>query len=50
MGGRRVVIVANLKPRIMLGLESQGMVLMAEDRDGNLAPLAAEGENGAVIR
>jgi methionyl-tRNA synthetase len=34
MVGRRVVIVANLKPRKMMGLESQGMVLMAEDRDG----------------
>lgn len=50
MVGRRVVIVANLKPRKMMGLESQGMVLMAEDRDGNLAPLTAEGENGAVVR
>lgn len=50
MVGRRVVIVANLKPRKMMGLESQGMVLMAEDRDGTLAPLTAEGEDGAVVR
>ena len=48
--GRRVVIVANLKPRTLFGLESQGMVLMAEDRDGRLTPIAAEGENGAVVR
>ena len=48
--GRRVVIVANLAPKEMFGLESQGMVLMAEDRDGTLHPIKAEGENGAVVR
>lgn len=48
--GRRVVVVANLKPRKLFGLESQGMLLMAEDRDGRLAPITAEGENGAVVR
>ena len=32
--GRRVVIVANLKPRKLMGLESQGMVLAASDDDG----------------
>ncbi len=48
--GRRVVIVANLAPKEMFGLESQGMVLMAEDRDGRLHLLGAEGEDGAVVR
>ena len=48
--GRKVVVVANLKPRKMRGFESQGMVLMAEDRDGRLAPVAASGEAGAVVR
>ena len=48
--GRKVVVVANLKPRKLRGLESQGMVLMAEDRDGRLAPVAAVGEQGAVVR
>ncbi len=48
--GRRVVVVANLAPRKMMGLESQGMLLMAENRDGTLAPLTSEGENGAVVR
>ncbi len=48
--GRRVVIVANLKPRTLMGLESQGMLLMAEDRDGTLSPVTADGENGAVVR
>lgn len=32
--GRRVVIVANLAPRKMMGLESQGMVLAASDASG----------------
>jgi methionyl-tRNA synthetase len=32
--GRRVVIVANLQPRKLMGLESQGMVLAASDADG----------------
>jgi methionyl-tRNA synthetase len=32
--GKRVVIVANLKPRKLMGLESQGMVLAASDDDG----------------
>jgi methionyl-tRNA synthetase len=32
--GRRVIIVANLKPRKLMGLESQGMVLAASDANG----------------
>jgi methionyl-tRNA synthetase len=32
--GQRVVIVANLKPRKLMGLESQGMVLAASDETG----------------
>ncbi len=34
--GQQVVLVCNLEPRKMRGVESQGMVLMAEDRDGRL--------------
>jgi len=34
--GKRVVIVANLKPRKLKGVQSQGMVLMAEGSDGSL--------------
>ncbi|MCA9604549.1 MAG: methionine--tRNA ligase, partial [Myxococcales bacterium] len=30
--GKRVIVVTNLAPRKMVGLESQGMLLMAEDR------------------
>jgi methionyl-tRNA synthetase len=34
--GQQVVLVANLEPRKMRGVESQGMVLMAEGTDGSL--------------
>jgi methionyl-tRNA synthetase len=36
LSGQQVVLVANLAPRKMRGVESQGMVLMAEDADGRL--------------
>ncbi|WP_439558829.1 methionine--tRNA ligase [Dyadobacter sp.] len=35
--GKKVLYLANLAPRKMMGMESQGMILMAEDRDGSLA-------------
>jgi len=34
--GRQVVVVANLAPRKMRGIESKGMILMAEDNQGKL--------------
>jgi len=34
--GRQVVVVANLAPRKMRGIESNGMILMAEDANGKL--------------
>jgi methionyl-tRNA synthetase len=34
--GKQVVIVANLAPRTMKGIESNGMILMAEDKSGKL--------------
>ena len=36
MVGKQVTLVANLAPRKMMGIESQGMVLMAEDENGKL--------------
>ena len=33
MTGRRIIVVANLKPRTMVGFESQGMVLCASNED-----------------
>jgi methionyl-tRNA synthetase len=34
--GKQVTLIANLAPRKMMGIESQGMILMAEDGDGKL--------------
>ncbi len=34
--GKQVTVVANLAPRKMRGIESAGMILMAEDADGKL--------------
>ena len=38
--GKQVTFLANLAPRKMMGHESQGMILMAEDCDGKLALIA----------
>jgi methionyl-tRNA synthetase len=36
MLGKQVTLIANLAPRKMMGIESQGLILMAEDNDGKL--------------
>lgn len=36
MLGKQVTILVNLAPRKIMGVESQGMILMAEDKDGAL--------------
>ena len=41
--GKQVTLLVNLAPRKMMGIESQGMILMAEDKDGKLK-LIAPGE------
>jgi methionyl-tRNA synthetase len=49
--GRKVTVLANLAPRKLRGVESQGMILLAEDPDGKLVfvnPDDAIG-NGSVI-
>ncbi len=50
--GKEVSVLVNLAPRKMRGIESQGMVLMAEDAEGNLTFVAPEKsvEAGSVIR
>jgi len=42
MVGKQVVVVTNLAPRKMKGIESQGMILTAEDKDGTLQLLKPE--------
>ena len=34
--GKQVTVVCNLAPRKMRGIESNGMILMAEDKAGKL--------------
>ena len=34
--GKQVAILVNLEPRKLRGIESQGMILMAENADGKL--------------
>ncbi|MFH2096738.1 MAG: methionine--tRNA ligase [Bacteroidota bacterium] len=49
--GRQVCILVNLEPRKLRGIESQGMILMAEDKDGRLvfvSPSEKISEGGEV--
>lgn len=47
--GKTVAVVANLKPRKMMGELSEGMILMASDTDGTLKVVETDGEPGAKI-
>ena len=47
--GKQVRVVANLAPRKMMGLESQGMILMAEDREGQLNLVSSDSEPGSSV-
>jgi methionyl-tRNA synthetase len=49
--GRKVVLLANLAPRKIRGVASQGMILMAEDAKGVLGFIAPDEnwENGSQI-
>ena len=40
--GRKIVVVANLKPAKLMGIESQGMLLAATDADGTLSILGLD--------
>ena len=43
MVGKTVVLVKNLAPRKMRGVVSEGMLLCASDKDGNLKLITVEG-------
>lgn len=47
--GRNVAVVANLKPAVIMGIESQGMVLSAEAPDGLELPHFIRAQPGAQI-
>lgn len=44
MVGKRVLVLVNLAPRVLKGIESQGMILMAESPTGKLSIVAPEGD------
>ena len=50
--GKQVTVVVNLAPRKMRGIESNGMILMAEDLDGKLHFINPETaiNNGASVK
>ena len=49
--GKQVTMLLNLAPRKMMGVDSEGMILMAEDRDGSLRLLQPNvaAANGSTI-
>ena len=51
MIGKQVTILTNLAPRKIMGVESQGMILMAENEDGSLKLIQPNdlADNGATI-
>ncbi len=50
--GKKVSVLVNLEPRTIKGIESQGMILMAEEDDGNLVFISPSDKtkNGSRIR
>ena len=51
--GQKVLLLANLAPRKIKGIESQGMILMAENADGELSfvsPDKNNSENGSPVK
>ena len=52
LNGKSIVVVTNLKPARLMGVESQGMLLAATGSDGTLSILIPEKEvkQGALIR
>ena len=52
MVGKKVMVLTNLKPAKLAGVESQGMLLCAEDAEGNLSLMTPEHSmpSGAGIR
>ncbi len=50
--GKQVIFVANLKPRKLRGIMSEGMILAADDGEGRVSVLTLDGEmpNGSQVR
>jgi len=45
MIGKKVTVLANLESRTIKGVESQGMLLMTENKEGKLIVIGPEDEN-----
>ena len=52
MTGKNVVFVANLKPRKLRGVMSEGMMLAADDDNGNVRLVTIDGDisSGCLVR
>ena len=51
--GHKVCLLVNLAPRKIKGIESQGMILMAENAKGELSFVSPEKndiENGSIVK
>jgi methionyl-tRNA synthetase len=48
--GKKIVVVANLKPAKLMGVESRGMLLAAADKNGNPVILIPEGDVKEGVR
>ena len=50
--GKQIMIIANLEPRMIKGIESRGMILMAEDKDGKLVMVSPldKVNNGSSVK
>ena len=49
--GKPITLIANLAPRKLRGIESKGMILMAEDENGKLVFVSPENAvNGSVVK
>ena len=51
MVGKQICILANLQPRVIRGIESKGMILMAKQLDGKMRIVSPEErlDNGATV-
>ena len=48
---KQVMVIVNLEPRKMMGIDSEGMLLLAEDPDGSLKLMQPEDKitNGSIV-
>ena len=47
--GQKVTVVCNLESRTIMGIESQGMIIMAESPEGRLHFVESQAEKGSIL-